>query len=147
MKYNKYINYKLNVNSLHCATEKHQIWFIQSIYISDYLNQISYSLVAQYLRRMRYYIAVIIAFFSNIVQPRNIKFGLYKVYIYITEYLKQISYSSVAQCLRKMRCQLADIIKFFSNTVVSRNIKFGLYKVYIEVNIKTKFHIPRSHSI
>ena len=35
-------------------------------------------------------------------------------------------------------------ITFFTNT---RNIKFGLNKVYSKVNILTKFHVPRSHSI
>ena len=37
----------------YCATEKHQIRSIESIYISEYLNQISYSSVAQYSRKMR----------------------------------------------------------------------------------------------
>ena len=45
----------------------------------------------------------IIAFFSETVQPRNMKFFLHRVSIWVNNYTKNISCSSVAQYRRKMR--------------------------------------------
>ena len=83
-----------------CATEEHEIWFAKSIHMGYYTKKISSSSVAQYRRKMRCYLVkfqscllgqlcnfeflqVIIAFFSKIVGPRNMKFGLQRVPIWV----------------------------------------------------------------
>ena len=79
-----------------------------NLYGYSFEKKISCSSVAQFLRKLRWYLEIIITFFSDTVRPRNLKFILY-INPYGYSLQKKISFSSVAQFLRKMRWQLANL--------------------------------------
>ena len=131
------------------------------LYIILYANQISCYSVTQFSRKMRWYLVKIqsctiaqinnfeilqvsIAFFSDIVWLRNLKFFLY---INPYGYSMQTKFHVLrSQFLRKMRWLLEISIALFSDTVRPRNMKFFLYINPYGYSMQTKFHVPWSHS-
>ena len=109
------------------------------------------------------FLQVIIAFFSKYLRPRNMKFGLHRVFIWVN-LQKKFQVPRLHSIGRKMRCYLLNfqwcllmqlcnfeilqvIIAFFSKCLQPRNMKFGLHRVFIWVNLQKKFQVPRLHSI
>ena len=128
-----------------------------------YANQISCSSVTQFSRKIALInnfeiLQVSIAFFSDTVRPRNLKFFLYinpYGYSMQTKFHVPRSHSFREKCddLTKLHIrpnkQLWNFqvsIAFFSDTVRPRNLKFFLYINPYGYSMQTKFHVPRSHS-
>ena len=103
-----------------------------------------------------------IAFFSNIVQPRNLKLLLHinpyrysmqtKFHVRRSHSFRE-KYDNILQKIQS--CTIVPInsfeilqvsIAFFSDTVRSKNLKFFLYINPYKYPMLTKFHVSRSHS-
>ena len=91
---------------------------------------------------------VSIAFFSDTVRPRNLKF-----FLYINPYGYSMQTKFHVPRSHSFREKCDDILKlashfspFFSDTVRPRNLKFFLYINPYGYSMQTKFHVPRSHS-
>ena len=86
-----------------------------------------------------------IAFFSDTVRPRNLKFFFAYKPIWILS-ANQISCSLVGHFSRKMRWYLEISITLFSDTVRPSNLKLFLYINPYGYSLQIKFHVPRSHT-
>ena len=91
---------------------------------------------------------VSIAFFSDTVRPRNLKFFLYinpYGYSLQTKFHVPRSHTFREKCNDNFEI-LQVSIAFFSDTVRPRNLKFFLYINPYGYSLQTKFHVPRSHT-
>ena len=91
---------------------------------------------------------VSIAFFSDTVRLRNLKFFLYinpYGYSLQTKFHVPRSHNFREKCNDNFEI-LQVSIAFFSDTVRPRNLKFFLYINPYGYSLQTKFHVPRSHT-
>ena len=93
---------------------------------------------------------VSIAFFSNTLRPRNLKFILY-INLYL--YCLQKKFHAMITC-KIESCTIVLInnfeilqvsIAFFSDSVQRRNLKFILYINAYGYSLRKKIHVPQSH--
>ena len=102
---------------------------------------------------------VSIAFFSDTVRPRNLKFFLYINPYGYTFYkpnfmfLGRTLFEKNAMIIQSCTIVLINnfeilqvSIAFFSDTVRPRNLKFFLYINPYGYSLQTKFHVPRLHT-
>ena len=97
---------------------------------------------------------VSIAFFSDTVRPRNLKFFLYiNPYGYSLQTKFHVPRSHTFRDNSKLHNVLINnfeilqvSIAFFSDTVRPRNLKLFLYIKPYGYSLQTKFHVPRSHT-
>ena len=86
-----------------------------------------------------------IAFFSDTLWPRNLKFFLY-INPYGYSMQTKFHVPRLHSFREKIRWYLEISIALFSDTVQPRNLKFFLYINPYWYSMQTKFNVPRSHS-
>ena len=93
---------------------------------------------------MKFY-KLAIAFFSDTVRPRNLKFFLY---INPYGYSLQTKFHVPRSHTFREKCDdnLKLAFELFSDTVRQRNLKFFLYINPYGYSLQAKFHVPRSHT-